>query len=368
MPDFAFARQLIQSQATSLNQIAATFKKRQFAPGSLNLDYGGGKCDLATDLLASQGSLNLVYDPFNRGEAHNLKSRLAVSRAGGAATATVNNVLNVVAEHEALLEVVQQAANGLRPDGEALFLIHEGDRSGLGRATSKGWQRNQKTADYVEAVRSAFGWVERKGNMLHAKIPVKSSDSLFELSLLRTEILARAKTLNVPAPSSKHGAGKLIGGCLYLHRSCWDLLPQADLARAKSALPESFEANVAKWNAKTGCFSFISCPGFDGQEEPAIGAAVKVFPDGSISTTREKADPQIYHHKWNFVREDYEGFDYLGSVARSISWAPFACDRSRIGTRSFWESEVVWPQLGGSGAQRADPRPELPSKKPRSKH
>lgn len=350
MDDFAFARQIIQSKATSLSQVAATFTKTEFAPGSLNLDYGGGRYDKATELLAARGARNAVYDPFNRDEEHNLRARLLVAREGGASTVTVNNVLNVVAEPEAMLEIAQQAANGLRPDGEARFLIHEGDRTGVGRSTSKGWQRNQKASDYVAVVETFFDNVARKGNMIAARGPRPGGPSLFDAKTLQAEILARAKALGAPMPSARHGAGKLIGGCLYLHRSCWDALPQGELAAARARLPNSFSADVAKWEPKTGCFSFIICPGFDVEEEPAIGDAYKVFPDGAVSRTPAKKDPQIYHHKWNFVRPSYSGFDYCASVARTIGWAGVDCDRSRIGTRSFWEAEVVWPHLGGRGA------------------
>jgi len=49
------------------------------------------------------------------------------------------NVLNVIAEPEARAELIETAAMA---DGKAYFTVYEGDRSGVGRRTTKGWQNN----------------------------------------------------------------------------------------------------------------------------------------------------------------------------------------------------------------------------------
>lgn len=350
MTEFSRASQLIESKATSLNQIAATFSRRAFKPGESNLDYGGGRFDKATELLATLGARNIVYDPFNRSESHNLQARLDIARMGGAHSATINNVLNVIAEPGAIDQVVEQAANGLRLDGTAYFLIHEGDRSGVGKATSRGWQRNEKAASYMASISRHFGSAKRKGNLIEAREPRPTMESLFDLEALGKEVLALAKKRGVPMPSAKHGVGKLIGGCLYVHRSAWNALPKDALAHALTLLPSGFDPAIAKWEAATGCLSFIQSKFFDSEDEPSIQDAIKIFPDGRCSATRAKRDPQIYHHKWNFARPDYAGFDPIQSVIRSIAWSQAPCDRSRIGTRSVWEAEVVWPHLAGKGA------------------
>ena len=361
-PIFEHAQQLIESKATSINAVASTFGRAHFEPGSLNLDYGGGRFDSATQALAAKGVKNVVYDPFNRSLAHNLGVRLEIARRGGADTVTVNNVLNVIAEDGALREVVEQAANGLRPGGVAYFLIYEGDGSGTGAQTPKGWQRRQKAAEYGDFLRERFGSVERKGTMWVAREPKPTARSLFGLDAVQAEILAQAKALGVPMPCSKTGVGKLIGGRLYLHRSAWDELPQEALGKALSKLPADFEPTVAKWDPKTGCLSFMECPGFASEEEPAIARSAKVFPEGAVSLAKAKADPQIYHHKWSFARPDCAEFDYYASALRSIEWAKAPCDRSVIGTRSRWEADVVWPYLGGRGAAGPDPRKALAPK------
>lgn len=363
MSAFIHATQLIESKATSLNQVAATFKKFTFKPETINLDYGGGRYDKGTELLAASGCSNAIYDPFNRTLAHNLSARLRIARAGGAHSATINNVLNVIAERDAQLDAISQAANGLCDDGRAYFLIHEGDRSGLGKATSKGWQRHEKARAYIDLLETRFGRVERKGNILIASAPIKTQPNLFDLTVLEAEIKAHARKLGVPWRSGKHGVGKSIGGCLYVHRSAWDALPESLLNKALEKLPKEFQATIAKWDEKSSSISFIESREFDTVAEPAIERALKVNTDGSVHLTPAKTDPQIYHHKWNFVRPDYKGFDPLESAIRSLQWAQIPCDRSRIGTRSHWESTVLHPLLGGDGAVTPPAQP-TPAPKP----
>ena len=54
------------------------------------------------------------------------------------------------------------------------------------------------------------------------------------------------------------------------------------------------------------------------------------------------SDPFIYHHKWLFVKDDYDGFDVEESKTRSRAWMALTdIDRTRIGKKSYWEGTVV---------------------------
>jgi SAM-dependent methyltransferase len=191
--------QEITSADTSVNQVAATFKKVDFEPGTKNLDYGGGKYDAGTDYMKSIGVENLVYDPFNRTEEHNkdVISKLAKEKAS---TVTVNNVLNVIAESDARDFVVKDAARYLKPDGTAYFLVYEGDRSGEGKRTSKGFQNNKKAEFYLPAVKEHFSEVSRQGNMIVAREPKASGEARF----------SSRKTPSKPTAPTK-GAGSVAG-------------------------------------------------------------------------------------------------------------------------------------------------------------
>jgi hypothetical protein len=54
------------------------------------------------------------------------------------------------------------------------------------------------------------------------------------------------------------------------------------------------------------------------------------------------SDPYIYHHKWLFVDDDYDGFNLEVSRRRSETWTQIPdIDNSRIGRRSYWLERVV---------------------------
>jgi len=56
-----------------------------------------------------------------------------------------------------------------------------------------------------------------------------------------------------------------------------------------------------------------------------------------------KRIPQIYHHKWLFVKDDYQGFDVDKSKERSAEWLQVSdrINMSKIGTLNYWEDEVL---------------------------
>jgi hypothetical protein len=160
-------RQSISSADTSLKQVPALLKSKllDVVPGHRNLDIGGGKYDLGTEHLASRGVESHVFDPYNRSEAHN-NSVLHKFKDNPADSVTAANVLNVIKEPEHRRGMIQNSFNHLHPKGKAYFDVYEGDRSGNGRETSKGYQNNKKAADYHDEVASVFPHVERRGTVL----------------------------------------------------------------------------------------------------------------------------------------------------------------------------------------------------------
>lgn len=162
------------SANTSVNstKLPKTFTfVKDWSEGTVNLDFGGGKFDNATEYLKQYGVENLVYDPFNRSEEHNqaVISRLQETPAD---TVTCNNVLNVIDDDDEVQRVIARCSDLLKKDGVAYFKIYEGDRSGIGRATKLDcYQRNQAAEDYLARVRLCFGDVVRKGDIIVATKP-----------------------------------------------------------------------------------------------------------------------------------------------------------------------------------------------------
>jgi len=107
------------SAETSINRdkTPATFGRVKWERGTINADIGGGRFDNATDFLARRGVKNHIFDPFNRSKEHN--DRVANTIAdGGADTATVNNVLNVIKEPGNRHKVIAQAADAISLTGK----------------------------------------------------------------------------------------------------------------------------------------------------------------------------------------------------------------------------------------------------------
>lgn len=145
------------------------------------------------------------------------------------------------------------------------------------------------------------------------------------------------------------GVGKEIGGCVYIHRSYEHLLPTGIFASAKEVIPPEFEYQVVKFCYTTGNVSFMQCPDFDSAPEPTVGNSWLVKPDGTLKTRAQARDPEIYHHKWLFVADDYRGFDVAASKCRSQSIMQLqGINRRRIGRKSYWEEEAL-PKLQEAG-------------------
>ena len=172
--DFVSDEQEFSSAATSINssKLPAIFKMVKFKPGTVNLDYGGGKFDNATEFLADKNVTNLIFDKFNRDAKHNSDVIKQIRSNGGADTATCSNVLNVIKERSIRVnEVIKNIYNMLKPNGIAYFTVYEGSGAGNSGATKAGYQLNKKTAEYVEEIQEVFGEnsVQRKGKLIIAK-------------------------------------------------------------------------------------------------------------------------------------------------------------------------------------------------------
>jgi hypothetical protein len=159
------------------------------------------------------------------------------------------------------------------------------------------------------------------------------------------------RVIEMPTRSRRFGVGKEIGYAVYVHREYEERLGST-VEWAKRHLPEAYEYTVVKLNQRNDSVSFILCPSFDLDHEPAIAAIIVVSADGVTQRRTTPTDPFIYHHKWLFVDDDYRGFDVEESKARSQQWISLGdVDRSRIGRHSYWQEQVI-PRLTGTAPER----------------
>lgn len=165
------ADQEFSSADTSINskKIPVLFSKVQFNPGTVNLDWGGGKFDNVTEYLADQDVTNYVYDKYNRTADHNRDVLQAIRQNGGADTVTCSNVLNVIKEPEARLAVIKNCRKYLKNGGKAYFTVYYASGKSEGQTGKDQYQLHRKTADYVSEIEQVFNNVTRKGNLIIAE-------------------------------------------------------------------------------------------------------------------------------------------------------------------------------------------------------
>lgn len=158
------------SENTSINssKLPAIFNLVKFEPGTINLDYGGGKFDNVADYLTQYDVINLVYDPYNRSAEHNREVVTTIKDAGGADTATCSNVLNVIKEPEVRQNVLNNMRKLVKSGGKIYITVYEGKGDGAEGPTKSGYQLNRKTADYLEEIQQIFPDAKRKGKLITA--------------------------------------------------------------------------------------------------------------------------------------------------------------------------------------------------------
>lgn len=151
------------------NKLPAIFRMVNFEKGSVNLDYGGGKFDNATEYLHDEfDATNLVYDPYNRSEEHNDDVIRQIEENGGADTVTCSNVLNVIKEPEVRQNILQNIQSLLKEGGTVYITVYEGKGDSKAHSTKAGYQLNRKTNEYIDEVKNVFPNAERRGKLIVA--------------------------------------------------------------------------------------------------------------------------------------------------------------------------------------------------------
>lgn len=157
--------QTISSKATARIQLPALHKSKSVLTciydGYVSrgvtpsvLDYGVGRPEgeaLSEYWIRSLAADYHSFDPYWLDARHNEN---ALSRFYD--IVLCSNVLNVLEKREDVERVIVRCVRLLRPGGSAFFRVYEGDGLGVGRLTSCGWQRNERTAAYEDAIRRVF--------------------------------------------------------------------------------------------------------------------------------------------------------------------------------------------------------------------
>lgn len=168
--DVIDTNQKYTSAKTSINssKLPAIFKMVSFKPGTINLDFGGGKFDNVADALSEKDVTNLVYDPYNRSSEHNKQVLDKIRKNGGADSVTCSNVLNVIAEPEARNAVIKNIYNLAKSGAPCYFTVYTGSKDGNSKETKSGYQMNQPTKFYLDEIKKIFPDATIKGQLITA--------------------------------------------------------------------------------------------------------------------------------------------------------------------------------------------------------
>ena len=140
----------------------------------------------------------------------------------------------------------------------------------------------------------------------------------------------------------KNLVGKQVGSSLYVHKFYADeVIPKEILQRAEEILTRSnpdFKYNTLMWDSKTNNVRFDESPDFDTTREPHVGEYIVVSPNGE-RPPRIGVSNSIWHHKWLWVKDDYNGFDVDKSKEWSRVWIGKLTEPAK-GTDFSWKSQL----------------------------
>lgn len=163
------------------------------------------------------------------------------------------------------------------------------------------------------------------------------------LRTLKGSDISRGGTIN----KIRYPVGKVISSRLYIHKDYIGTAIKANpefgnvLRNAENALRgkyPDFEYNCISYHPASGEILFQEAPGFDTEREPMVGMQVKVTADGTVSDM--KPVTQIWHHKWQWVDNDYDGFDVRESWEWSKQWLSTIVGASKGGSLNAWNGQL----------------------------
>lgn len=145
---------------------------------------------------------------------------------------------------------------------------------------------------------------------------------------------------------------KKVMNTYYVHKSNrWELfkLPffTEQAKRIVNGLDGFLDYQIIKYDWFNHKLSLIKSPDWDTANEPIVGNTYvfDLSQGNDLSDTPKKIikgrtnNPQIYHNKWMFVADDYNGFDIEKAKERTKLWNSIpniSEHKCRIGNQNYW--------------------------------
>ena len=141
---------------TSLNQVPALVKGYEALIEGIVLNYGCGRGYKKVEEFLPSCKV-VSYDKYSDNDEINTLDESYIYD-----TVVCANVLNVIEDYTEMYDALEDIMRVV--NGKAFFSIYEGDRSGIGKVTTKGYQRNEKAVNYEPILKKFFDKVIRRGN------------------------------------------------------------------------------------------------------------------------------------------------------------------------------------------------------------
>jgi hypothetical protein len=141
----------------------------------------------------------------------------------------------------------------------------------------------------------------------------------------------------------KNFCGKQMGPNIHFYRDYWFYIMTDNwFQNAERALENlDFElyrkANCVCWNRATNDVRFSYSPDFNKAREPKVGRFIIINPKGEM--VRQGKSDCIWHHKWLWVKDSYNGFNVEESKQWSEKWLA-ALPEPAKGTRKSWNKQL----------------------------
>lgn len=195
--EYRRSEQKYSSKRTAVNgkqgKTPKLFKMVSWKSGTINLDYGGGTIEsdaVADAFFEGKGVTNVIYDIGNFDDNHNNAVIRYLKANGGADTATLSNVLNVIMEKNVRHEILENIYDWLKPNGILYIYGYEGPKEDIGKGGKvKGkdqdqYQTNMRTSEYLPEIAEVFPNYTFKNGLITCKKTNVSASRGFNAGLI----------------------------------------------------------------------------------------------------------------------------------------------------------------------------------------
>lgn len=146
-----------------------------------------------------------------------------------------------------------------------------------------------------------------------------------------------------------NNVGKRIGGYVYFHRQYakdFNVVGViADIAKRNVFITDEY--NLVKLALNGVSITLLRVPDWDKVDEPKLTASFRYnFIDKEGDFKVYGSNPPVYHHKWLFVKDNYEGFDVEASKRRSAWIESLPVRKNNIGYQ--WQWDKILAKFGKS--------------------